>query len=184
MIDIMSLDLIDLLYAAGEREQSFAAGTYLFHTGDRVKALFIILLGEVRLVRHQVDGTSIVLQRAEAGKVLAEASLFSASYHCDAIAGSAALVRAISVQALRQRFREDPDFAEAWATHLAHEVQSARFRSEVIALRTVAARLDAWLSWHKGSLPRRGAWKQIADQIGVSAEALYREIAKRRRTAR
>ena len=59
MIDIMPLDLIDLLHAAGEREQSLVALTYLFHAGDRVKALFIILLDEVWLVRHQVDGTSI-----------------------------------------------------------------------------------------------------------------------------
>ena len=43
----------------------------------------------------------------------------------------------------------------------------------------VSARLDAWLAWH-GELPPRGDWKQLADQIGVSPEALYREMARRR----
>ena len=56
-----------------------------------------------------------------------------------------------------------PAFAEAWASHLAREVQAARFRSEVIAMRTVAARLDAWLDWNRGAVPPKGKWKQIAE---------------------
>jgi CRP-like cAMP-binding protein len=86
-----------------------------------------------------------------------------------------------TVREIRRRFRADPEFAEAWAIHLAGEVQTARFRSEVVALRTVASRLDAWLAWRGDLIPPKGVWKQIADQIGVTPEALYREMAKRRR---
>jgi CRP/FNR family transcriptional regulator, dissimilatory nitrate respiration regulator len=58
-------------------------------------------------------------------------------------------------------------------------VQSARLRAEVLALKTVTARLDAWIAWN-GPLPGKGKWMTIAGEIGVSPEALYREIAKRR----
>jgi len=40
--------------------------------------------------------------------------------------------------------------------------------------------LDAWIAGNGGDFPPRGEWKLIAGQIGVSPEALYREIAKRR----
>ena len=62
---------------------------------------------------------------------------------------------------------------------LAHEVQNARLRAETLALKSVAARLDAWIAWN-GALPEKGKWTALAGEIAVSPEALYREIARRR----
>jgi hypothetical protein len=42
----------------------------------------------------------------------------------------------------------------------------------------VAARLDAWLTLKR--LPPKGEWGALADDIGVTREALYRELARRR----
>lgn len=61
------------------------------------------------------------------------------------------------------------------------ELQNARLHAEILSLKTVAQRLDAWMTWKDGVFPRKGEWKTIASQLGVSPEALYREIAKRRR---
>lgn len=36
------------------------------------------------------------------------------------------------------------------------------------------------MSLHDSGLPAKGEWKSVAQQIGVSPEALYREIARRR----
>jgi CRP-like cAMP-binding protein len=88
-------------------------------------------------------------------------------------------VQSIPKRGLLGRLRNEPDFAQAWAAHLAREIQIMRFRSEVLSLKTVASRLDAWLAW-QGELPLKGQWKEVANQIGVSPEALYREMAKRR----
>ena len=71
-------------------------------------------------------------------------------------------------------------FSEAWTRHPAHEVQRARLHAEILSLKTVAARLDAWVAWNDGIAPEKGEWKPVAEQIGVSPEALYRELAKRR----
>jgi hypothetical protein len=40
-------------------------------------------------------------------------------------------------------------------------------------------RLEAWLAWNDGVLPTKGAWKHLAEELGVSPEALYREITRR-----
>lgn len=175
----MSPDIAELLHSLAGRKRSLGPAEYLFHLGEPVVALHIVQDGEIHLIRHQEDGSAIVLQRAGPGDVLAEASLFSDRYHCDAVVGASATVLRIPKRQLLGRLRRDPDFAVAWAAHLAREIQNTRFRSEVLSLRTVAARLDAWSAWH-GGLPPRGEWKQLARQIGVSAEALYREVARRR----
>lgn len=176
----MSGDIADLLTCSGSRKRTLDPGEYLFHLGGSVAALFVVLEGEVNLIRHHEHGGTIILQRAGPDEVLAEASLFSDRYHCDAVAPTGATVRSSPKRELLDRFRQDPVFAEAWAAHLAREIQNTRFRSEVLSLKTVASRLDTWLAWYDG-LPAKGEWAQLAHQIGVSPEALYREIAKRRR---
>jgi CRP-like cAMP-binding protein len=179
MIAIMSGNLVDLLKGFRGRRRAFAAGEYLFHLGERVTALFVVLDGEVHLIRHQEDGNAVVLQRAGADEILAEASLFSDRYHCDAVARTHITVQSIPTRDLLGRLSNEPDFAKAWAAHLARKIHIMRFRSEILSRKTVASRLDAWLAW-QGELPPKGQWKEIADQIGVSPEALYREIARRR----
>jgi CRP-like cAMP-binding protein len=162
------------------READFGAGETLFRTGDTVRLVHFVRRGTIHLIRHQADGSALILQRAGPGSVLAEASVYSARYHCDARAESDSVTWAVSRSALRRRLAERPDLAAAWAGSLAREVQRARLHAEILSLRTVAARLDAWLAWN-GALPEKGQWSLLAREIGVSPEALYREIAERRR---
>ena len=62
--------------------------------------------------------------------------------------------------------------------HLAREVQQARACAELLSLRTVRERLDGWRALH-GELPARGRWIDVAQEIGVTPEALYRELARK-----
>ncbi len=92
-----------------------------------------------------------------------------------------ARLRAIDAKALRAALRADPDLSSAWTAFLAREIQGARLRAEILSLRTVAERLDAWLAANDDALPAKGAWRLVATEIGTSPEALYRELARRRR---
>ena len=175
MIEIM----LRYIGALPHAQQVFRKGQYVFHQGDAVVSMFLIEAGEARLLRRQRNGGAIVLQRALPGSFLAEASLFTASYHCDATATTRVSARLISRLAMRKLFENDPAFAAAWASHLADEVRSARLRAEILALRTVAERLDAWIA-AQGKFPPKGTWKIVAQEIGTSSESLYREIARRR----
>ena len=175
MIKIM----LKYILALPHTQQEFRKRQYLFHQGDAVVSMFLIESGEARLLRRQRDGGTLVLQRALPGSFLAEASLFTASYHCDATATTQISARLISRNVMRKLFESDPAFAAAWASHLAGEVRSARLRAEILALRTVAERLNAWAT-AKGEFPPKGTWKTVAQEIGTSPEALYREIAQRR----
>ena len=176
----MQKDIIKQLIAKADKRRMLDRGSYLFHQNDPVTSVYIVEEGLVELTRHQQEGTSIVLQRATCLTILAEASLYSKVYHCDAVVILPSSVFELPKVAFQKLFREDETFAYLWAAHLAREVQSARFRSEILTRKTVAERLNGWLDWRGGKLPSKGQWKSIAAQIGVSPEALYRELAKRR----
>jgi CRP-like cAMP-binding protein len=176
---IGSETLADLF--AGGRLRTFAAGERLFARGDPVVALHFVVAGEARLVRHRPDGGRLVLQRAGPGAVLAEASLFATSYHCDGEAATPLTTRALPVAEARARLATRPELALAWAARLAHEVQRARQRAEILALPRLAERLEAWLALADGCLPPRGRWRELAAELGVTPEALYRRLARLRR---
>ncbi len=179
MITIM----LDRLQSPSQVERTFRAGQYLFHRDDRVKSMFLVMSGAVHLIRHHRSGSAVILQRAGPGSILAEASLFASKYHCDAIATSEVVARLISRAEMQKLFFNDPGFAREWAVHLAEEVRNARQRAEILSIKTVSERLDAWLS-DKERLPEKGGWRELAAEIGTSPEALYREIARRRKTGR
>ncbi|PHQ68774.1 MAG: cAMP-binding protein, partial [Sneathiella sp.] len=182
MINIMSSSmLLSLLEKLPGRELKFAPGEAVFHLGGPVKSLHLVRSGTIHLARYQDNGSALFLQKAEQGAILAEASLYSAHYHCGAVAETYSVTWAISQDEMARNILGNPILADAWSRHLAHEVQRARLHSEILSLKTVAARLNAWIDWH-GALPEKGLWSSVAYQIGVSPEALYREIAKRRKS--
>jgi CRP-like cAMP-binding protein len=65
----------------------------MFRLGTKTVGLYEIVAGRVRLSRVDRSGREIVLHVAGPGETLAEASLFSPQYHCDAIASADAKVR-------------------------------------------------------------------------------------------
>ncbi len=181
MIVIMPDVFLDHFIACASKRQLFVKKAYLFHEGDRVEQIFVIERGLVELSRRQLDGAAIVLQRACRGAILAESSLYSMSYHCDAIAERPSSVFQLPKKKFQDLLDEDRQFSQVWAAHLAREVREARTRCEILSRKTVSERLDGWLAWRRGRLPEKGQWKSVAEQIGVSSEALYRELARRRK---
>jgi CRP-like cAMP-binding protein len=183
MIAIMSGSLIDHLVRLTSRTRMLTRGDHLFHRGDPIVSLYLIEHGEVHLQRFTAAGGAAVMQRAAAGALLAEASIFSEHYHCDALAADAVTARQFDMRDIRALMERDPAFTASLAEHLAQEVMRMRSRCEIAALRTVEARLDGWLALHDNTLPPAGKRVELAREIGVSAEALYRELARRRMDA-
>ena len=86
----------DWLPAAARDEaidRKLKSGEALFRLGNKATGLYEVISGRLRLARVDRSGHEIVLHIAGPGETLAEASLFSPSYHCDAIASTDATVR-------------------------------------------------------------------------------------------
>ena len=172
--------LFSILLPMAARELRIQAGGVLFQRGDPVERLYLVRSGHVRLSRFDENGMPAVMQRAGPCGVLAEGSIFSDAYHCDAAALTEAELCVVDMRRLRQALAAEPALMEAVARHLADEVQRTRGRVEILSRRTVRDRLDAWLAFNGSALPPRGQLKSAAEEIGVSPEAFYRELRRRR----
>ena len=91
------------------------------------------------------------------------------------------MTHAYAAADIRRLLDTDIGFCRAWAAALSQQLLAARKRAELVSLRTVGERLDAWLAWNERGMPAKGGWKDVAEEIGVSPEALYREMSTRRR---
>jgi CRP-like cAMP-binding protein len=96
------------------------------------------------------------------------------------MAAEESAVRAVPVAKARAALEADPTLAFALMRHLAGEVHRTRARAEILSLKSVALRIDGWMALNGGVLPPKGRWHQVASEIGVTPEALYRELARRR----
>lgn len=169
---------LDALFEGGNVQQK-EPHTYLFHVGDPVRFVHLIEDGAVHLERTQINGQVMCFQRARPGDVLAEASIYAQAYHCDARVVETVRMRRLSVERLIKRLEAEPALSRAWQARLARTVQTTRLLAEIRGLKTVEQRLDAWID-HNGNLPTKGQWQNVAQELAVSPEALYREIARRR----
>ncbi len=180
MMVIMSISFFKHLLLLQHNIRQYSAGELIFERDDPVTSYFGVQSGEAHLLRRQEDGTGVILQRAIKGAVLAEASFFAHAYHCSAVAVERSTLVIFDRKRVRMLLDDDPQAARAFNIHLALEVQRARRRAEILSLGRVADRLDAWLIWNENKLPLKGQWNRLADEIGVTCEALYRELARRR----
>jgi CRP-like cAMP-binding protein len=162
-------------------ERNYPKGARLFHFGERVRATFLVLEGEVRLCRFSADGKEIILQRAVQGESFAEAALDAKHYHCHAIAVQPTRVIELPAEILRELLETDAHFARQWTTLLAWQLRRARSRLERQSLKTARARIIHYLvsegTGEDSRVTISGTIKEWADDLGLTHETLYRTLA-------
>jgi CRP-like cAMP-binding protein len=100
-------------------DRKLESGEPLFHLGDKTAELEEVIAGRVRLARVDRSGNETVLYVASEGETIAEASPFSAAYHCNAIASTDAVVRVYPRTAMLAAFEKNPKAAQTFAATLA-----------------------------------------------------------------
>jgi CRP-like cAMP-binding protein len=166
-------------------------GATVFRQGDPASAIYVIEAGRVRLSRVSADGVPLILYLADAGESFAEASLSATHYHCDAITETDSVVLALPKTDLLTLMTTDPAQGVAFALALAAQVRDLRTRLELRNIRSAKERVLAWLRLYGTGNPPRVTltrpWTLIADELGLTREAVYRALAmleRERRIAR
>ena len=176
-----AIDWLPAAVRAAAIERTLKAGQTLFRRGNRTSGLYEIVEGKVRLVRVNRAGREAVLHVATAGDTMAEASLFSASYHCDAIATTDAVVRLYPKATILAEFDRNPKAAQKFAAVLAHQVMTLRTRLEQRNIRAARDRVRHYLAINADADGRTvtlsGTLKDVASELGLTHEALYRTLA-------
>jgi CRP-like cAMP-binding protein len=153
-------------------------GERLFLTGAKPMAMFYVSRGEVVLERLGRQGEWLVLQRTHTGFV-AEASLQSTRYHCDARVVMDAELTGVEMAPLRAALAQDAMFSSRWIAMLNVELRRSRLQCERLSLNRVQDRLLHLIETEGqgGRLSLGAGLKSLAGQLGVTHEALYRCVA-------
>ena len=153
-------------------------GDSLFRQRQRPKYMHFVVGGEIVLERTGESGDPVVLQRVRQGFV-AEASLQSGSYHCDAVVTSPGWVISVPIDLLKEELATDRAFALRWIGMLNAEVRRLRAQCERMSLKGVGERLLHMFETEgvNGCLSIESGLKSLATELAVSHEALYRAVA-------
>jgi CRP/FNR family transcriptional regulator, dissimilatory nitrate respiration regulator len=161
--------------------RTLAPGEVLFKQGDRANAIYEVESGRLQLIRRTIDDHLVILHTARRGEFFAEASLFADAYHCDAVAAVPSRIRAYPKAKVMEALRSDPALAEAFMARLARQLQELRARMELRNIRSARDRLLQYLWLHADASGRsimiEGQLQDVAAEIGLTREALYRTLA-------
>jgi CRP-like cAMP-binding protein len=148
-------------------------GETLFLQGDPCQGLYFLKLGKIELRRYSADGEVAVVHKAFPGTTFAEASLFTDSYHCDALALANSVVIQIERHYLLERQAKDAVFASALLSTFARQIQFYRRKIEILSIQSAEQRVLSALKegWLTGSII------DFASELGLSHEATYRALA-------
>lgn len=179
---------MNLVAPARLGHRRLAPGEALFRQGDAAVAIYIVRDGRVRLVRHLADGSTVALHTAQADETLAEAALFADAYHCDAVAEIPSTVTIVPKAELLAALESDPQASLALCKDLASRVRNLRGQLELRNIRSAPERVLYWLRLHASGSPPAvridRPWTEIAAEIGLAHEVIYRALAGLERDGR
>jgi CRP/FNR family transcriptional regulator, dissimilatory nitrate respiration regulator len=162
-------------------QRSLARNEVLFRQGDKVSAIYFVETGRLRLERRTFDGRLLVLGITPAGEFFVEAALFANTYHCDAVATEPSQVCVYPKEVVLNALRTDSTSAMSFLAFMAHQVMEVRQRLELMKVRSAKERVLLYLDLHAGRGGRtvnlRGPLQDIAGELGLTREALYRTLA-------
>lgn len=156
-------------------------GAALFRQGDKTFGIFYLIRGKLRMRRVTPDGGLVTLHIARPGEMFAEASLFSERYQCDAVAETDCEIGQYPKGDLEAKLRGDPANLWAFAGELARGLHRLRQRYELKQTRSATERVLQFLRVQGGMdgiVRPAGSLKDIAAELGLSHEALYRALAE------
>lgn len=174
------LELFENLLAG--RKKVLSQGEILFQQGDSIKNIYVVCQGKLKLTRCSVDGNPVTLQLAEAGEILAEASLFHPHYHCMAqVESPSAELHCFDRQALMATLEASPDASMSLLQVFAQQIRRQRTLLEIRNIRSASERIYTYLLLEADAnkqvrLPL--SLKDTAHQLGLAHETFYRELRR------
>lgn len=171
-LDHMPDDPFHLLPPDASRVTQLGKGAHVFRQGDPTTGLFRIMSGEIVMQRHTETGDMVLLHKALAGTLFAEASIFSEHYHCDAISTGPSVIERLERGAVLTALEADPAFATSFTRLLARQVQQSRQLVELLSIRSAEDRVLS--AMQLGLL--EGHVTEFAARIGLTHEACYRAL--------
>lgn len=173
--------------AAAGFERSYERGAVVFHEGETAEALFVVLAGQVKLMRYSSKGRELLLHLVHPGQTFAEAALFAGdTYPATAEVVEPTRVWYLPRAALIDLLRGSPELALAMLGSVSMWTRRLASKLELLTQRRVEERLALYLLARAGSEElEAGATIELAQprnliaaQLGTGPEVLSRTFRR------
>ena len=161
-----------------------ATGTQIFSPDDKADRFYVILAGRVKIYQLSPKGDEQILHLYGPGNTFGEAAMWATTNypaHAETLARTTLL--AVTRAALHELAARKPDMALAMLAGMSRKLQEFTLLIEQLSLKEVPARLAgvllSLLREARGETVRLQQTKrELASQIGTTAETLSRALAK------
>ncbi len=165
---------------------------YIFHAGDPPDALYIVWMGQVKLLRHSEEGRDVVLDVIGPGHMFGEMAVFDgAPYSSSAQTMEDVAVVAISRPDFFRLLERYPSVSLAVISELSRRLRSASDLVHSLAVERVERRIARMLLKLAASTAQRSqnglvidlplTRQDIADMTGTTVETAIRVMSRFRR---
>lgn len=177
----------DALQALGEAaiERTYEPDAMLWLAGTRPSGLFVVLEGEVKIVRSR-EGRQHLIHRGKPGATLGEVPLFAGgTYPASAIAVGRTRCLVLPRERLDAAIAAHPDVARLFMRGLARRIRALVERLDERSSTNIRTRVARWLLARAASDPE--AWfalgrtqEELAEELGTVREVVVRALAELR----
>jgi len=181
MTNLSSPTLANLIMQLSPSKQSLKAGQMLFQQGEQVKSFYLVEEGLLKLIRNSIDGKELVHVEASEGSTIAEASLFSDTYQCMAIAAQDTAVISCSKRVMLDALKSNPEVMFQLLKMSSKQVRDLRAISEIKNIKKSRERILTYFRVFadlNGEIDLSPSMKDVASRIGITHETFYRELAQ------
>ena len=164
------------------RERELVSGEVLFHHQDTAQYVFALKKGRIRIERSTCEGNLVIFNIVRAGESFAESALFTKTYHWNAVVEIPSSVIYYPKNIVWQVLNDQPHLALKLLPKLDRQSQSLE---KLLLLRSIRSARDRLLQYillftaseQKKKVVFDRSYKNIADELGLSSETLYRTLA-------
>ena len=163
------------------RDRELTPGQVLFNFRDRAEYVFALQKGRIRLERYTCEGDRVIFHIIRTGESFAESALFSKTYRWNAVVEIPSSVVFYPKDIVWQTLNNKPHLALDFLAKLDRQSQSLE---QLLLLRSIRSARDRLLQYILlAASPDRTkvifdrSYKDIADELGLSSETLYRNLA-------
>ena len=168
------------------RERELFPRQVLFHHQDTAQYVFAVREGRISIGRYTCEGNLVIFQTVRAGESFAESALFTDTYQCNAVVERPSRIIYYPKNLVWQALQNKPDLALKLLPKLALRSQSLKNLLELRSIRSASDRILQYLFFSvspgQSEIIFDRSYKDIATELGLSAEVLYRSLAELERS--
>ena len=187
MFEFLEAEELDRLYSLCNTER-FAKGDYVFLECDQPRNLYVLVMGEVKLLKQTEDGRETIVEMAYPGEIFGEEAIFDGQpYPMTAQALDDVELLTITRTDFFTFLRDNPDLALEIITELGSRLREAQNTIRALAMERVEwriARVLLMLSRKAGIVEADGVSidlpltrQDIADMAATTVETTIRVLS-------